>query len=174
MKVNRIIVGELMCNCYLIENNNKYLLIDPGAEYNKILNFISNKNIIGIIITHGHFDHIGCINKLHEQFNYPIYNKDNLKNGINNIGEFQFEVIYTPGHTNDSICIYFKDELIMFTGDFIFKNSIGRTDLGGNELDMYKSIKKIKQYNDNIIIYPGHGESTTLGQEKLNNPYLKE
>ena len=174
MKVKRIVVGFMQCNCYLIELDRKCILIDPGDEYEKILSNINNKDILGIIITHSHFDHTGCIDKFVKNFNCPIYCKTNLKEGKNKIGNFEFNIIYTPGHTDDSICIYLKKDKIIFTGDFIFKESIGRTDLGGNQLDMYKSIKKIKEYPDDLIIYPGHGESSILGNEKLFNPYFKE
>lgn len=77
-----------------------------------------------------------------------------------------------PGHTNDSLSYYFYKENIMFTGDFIFAGSIGRTDLGGNSNDMKNSINKIKKYSDNIKIYPGHGDTTSLIDEKVNNVYF--
>ena len=96
-----------------------------------------------------------------------------LKEGKNSIDIFDFEVIYTPGHTNDSVSYYFYKENIMFTGDFIFKKSIGRWDLGGNEIDMKESINKVKKYKNDIKIYPGHGESTLLLFEKENNIYFK-
>ena len=80
--------------------------------------------------------------------------------------KFIFETIETPGHTFDSKTFYFKKNNIMFTGDFIFKYSIGRTDLGGNEQDMIRSLEIIKLYPNNTVIYPGHGPSTILGIEK--------
>ena len=81
------------------------------------------------------------------------------------MGNFNFEVIYTPGHKEDAITFYFKDYNAMFTGDFIFKDAIGRTDLpGGNMESMIESLNKIKSYNKDIIIYPGHGDKTTLGE----------
>ena len=105
-------------------------------------------------------------------YNIKVYEYKNLKEGKITIGPFDIEVIYTKGHTNDSVTYYFKEEKIMFTGDFIFKNSIGRTDLGGNTKDMIESINKIKHYDDSIIIYPGHGEYTTLSSEKENNEFF--
>ena len=95
-----------------------------------------------------------------------------LKEKNYKIENFSFDVIYTFGHTSDSVTYYFKEEKIMFTGDFIFKNSIGRTDLGGNSNDMKNSINKIKKYSDNIKIYPGHGDTTSLIDEKANNVYF--
>ena len=79
---------------------------------------------------------------------------------------FKFDIIETPGHTAESKTFYFKKNNIMFTGDFIFKSAIGRTDLGGSNKDMKESLEMIKSYDDQILIYPGHGPQTTLGEEK--------
>ena len=160
MILNKVVVGYLKTNCYVISKDNECLVIDPGDEYDKIKEVIGNKLIIGTITTHHHFDHIGAINHFNN-----IYDINNLSEGINNISKFKFEVIYTPGHTFDSICLYFKEDNIMFTGDFLFKDGIGRTDLGGNEIDLYNSLNKIKKYDKDIIIYPGHGEDSILGIE---------
>lgn len=160
MRVDKVVVGKLCTNCYILSIGAYCLVIDPGDDYFKIKNAISDKFVVGVIITHRHFDHIGAL----KYFN-NIYDKTNLKEGINTIDCFKFEVIYTPGHTEDSICIYFKDDNIMFVGDFIFKDGIGRTDLGGSEYQMLQSLVKISNYNNNIKIYPGHGKSSTLGIE---------
>mgnify|MGYP002857734268 CR=1 FL=1 len=83
-----------------------------------------------------------------------------------NMGPFSFEVIYTPGHTKEEITYYFKKENIMFTGDFIFKDGIGRCDLsGGNYIEMMKSLEKMKKYDSNIKIFPGHGMDSNLKME---------
>lgn len=160
MNLEVVKVGLLQTNCYILSIDNNVIVIDPGDEYDKIKKVIKNKNVIGTIITHNHFDHIGAL----KYFN-NIYDYNNLKEGINKIGKFTFEVINTPGHTDDSICLYFKEDNIMFVGDFIFENGIGRTDLGGNINDMVKSLKKISKYDKNIIIYPGHGNFSKLGLE---------
>lgn len=160
MKIDRVVVGDLQTNCYVLSIGNNCLVIDPGDEYNKIKQVIGNKNVVGVIVTHNHFDHVGAINYFDK-----IYDYNNLGEGINKIGKFSFEVIYTPGHTDDSIVIYFKDNNIMFVGDFIFKDGVGRTDLGGNYYDLVKSIKKISKYDKDIILYPGHGDSTKIGIE---------
>lgn len=160
MKIDRIIVGPLETNCYILSNNNECLVIDPGDEYHKIKKVIGNKKVLGVIVTHYHFDHIGALCNFDKSL---VYDKSNLKEKEYNIGSFKFEVIYTPGHKEDSITIYFEKDKIMFTGDFIFKNSFGRTDLdGGSRMDMINSLKKIKRYEKDIIIYPGHGETTFL------------
>lgn len=163
MKVNRIIVGPLDTNCYIITINNKCLVIDPGDEYDKIRKVIGDKKVIGVIITHYHFDHIGALDNFNQSL---ILDKNNLEEKQYNIDDFKFEIIYTPGHKEDAITIYFQEQNIMFTGDFIFKGTIGRMDLpGGNQKDMINSLEKIKKYDKNIKIYPGHGEVTYLYQE---------
>ena len=163
MNVKRIIVGELEENCYILEKNNKCIIIDPGDEVEKIINNIKYE-VVGILITHYHFDHIGALDELK--------NKYNIKENDYNIKDFNFEVIDTPGHTSDSKTYYFKEDNIMFVGDFIFKNSIGRMDLPtGSEEEMKMSLDKIFKYPLNTIIFPGHGESTTLENEK-NNLFL--
>jgi glyoxylase-like metal-dependent hydrolase (beta-lactamase superfamily II) len=172
MKIESLKLGYLQTNCYFLTKNNKVLLIDPADEFEKIKNKLEGLTVIGVIVTHNHFDHIGALNEVLKEYNTSLYNFNNLKEGINMIDDFKFEVIYTPGHTNDSITIYFMEEKVMFVGDFIFKNSIGRTDLPtGNYNEMMSSINKIKSYQD-VIIYPGHGENTNLEYEKKHNCFL--
>ncbi len=173
MKVDCIKLGYLEENCYLLNNDDEYLLVDPGEDIDAITNFIEGKNIIGILITHHHFDHVDSLEKLVEMFNYSVYSYDNLKEGVKKIGKFTMEVIFTPGHTKDSVCYYFKDDKIMITGDFLFNGTVGRCDLEGGDLnEMYDSIERIKKYDDDIVIYPGHGESSTIGDERKNNPFF--
>ena len=173
MKIDRVIVGNIECNCYIISINDKVLVIDPGDEFKKIDRVINGREVVGIIITHYHFDHIGALSDIVNKYKCKVYDKSNLSEGLNNIDNFSFYVIYTPGHKEDLITIYFKEEKIMFCGDFIFKNDIGRCDLdGGNIRDMMNSIDKIKEYDRSIIIYPGHGDKTTLGYEIDNNIYF--
>ena len=163
MKIDKVIVGPLETNCYILSIDNKCIVIDPGDEYNKIKEVIKDKEVVGVIITHYHFDHIGALSNFEKDL---IFDINNLEEKEYNIGDFKFEIIYTPGHKEDSITIYFKNEKVMFTGDFIFKSTIGRMDLpGGNEFDMIKSLNKIKKYPKDILIFPGHGSSTMLENE---------
>ena len=167
MIIDIVVVGDYKTNCYILTLGNDVLVIDPGAEYEKIKPSLKNKNILGALITHDHPDHTGEIRHFNRVFDY-----NNLKEGDNTIGPFEFEVIRTPGHRFDSVTYYFKREEIMFTGDFIFKGTIGRTDLEtGCIQEMAKSIDKIKDY-PNAKIFPGHGKGTTLGAEKINNIYF--
>lgn len=172
MKIDIVKVGYLEENCYIVSNNDKCLVIDPGDESDKIIESIGNKKVIAILITHHHFDHIGALEEIKNKYNVEVYDYSNLKEGTNIIDDFKFDVIYNPGHTSDSISFYFKEDNIMFVGDFIFKDTVGRCDLGGSIIDMKNSINKLKEYHEDIIIYSGHGDKTTLNYEKENNPYF--
>ena len=173
MNIKKEVVGILQTNCYILEKNNEVLVIDPGDDFPKIDKHLINKKVVGIILTHNHSDHTGAVQDIVNKYHSSVYDNTNLSKGINKIGSFQFEVISTNGHTNDSVTIYFKDNKCMFVGDFIFRLGIGRWDLPtGNIKDMLLSIEKIKKYPNDTTIYPGHGEPTTLGYEKENNEYL--
>ena len=169
MQIDRIVVGQLETNCYVLTIDNDVLLIDPGDEIEKIKPFIKNKNLVAVLVTHYHFDHIGALNYFDKNKIYDIHNLDEKEYIFN---KFIFDVIYTKGHKEDAITFYFKKDKIMFTGDFIFEDSIGRVDLPGGDIkEMIQSLNKIKVYDDDIIIYPGHGDSTILGKEKMNFNY---
>ena len=174
MDLKIIKVGPLEENCYIISNG-KTIVIDPGDEVNKIISYLKDNNLDldSILITHHHFDHVGALEDLLNYKKVKVYDISNLEEKNYNISDFNIEVIYTKGHTDDSISYYFKDYNKMFVGDFIFEGSIGRTDLGGNDIDMINSLKKISKYDKDITIYPGHGNSTTLKNEFENNYYFK-
>ena len=174
MEIKTIKVGYLETNCYILVKDNKCLIIDPGDEAYKIENVVGNNKVVGIIITHYHSDHIGALDEIKETYKANVYDRSNLSEGLNNIDDFNFEVLYTPGHRKDAITIIFREYHSMFTGDFLFKGSIGRTDLEyGNDYEMQESIDKIKEYSSNYRVYPGHGDSTTLLDEFNYNPFLR-
>ena len=176
MKVLNLVVGPLETNCYILYEDGKCLIIDPGEEENSIIKKIDKLKLtpIGILLTHNHFDHTMCASNLSFLYKAPIYDHKNLFEGAKKIGPFSFEVLYTPGHSRTCLTFYFKDYDMMFVGDFIFKESIGRVDLpGGNYQEMIASLERIKEYDDKITLFPGHGESTTIGHEKKHNNYLK-
>ena len=169
MIIKTIKVGYLETNCYVLIKEKNAIIIDPGDEYNKIYEYTKNLNIEAILITHYHFDHVGALDKF-QNIKIIDYNSEEKQSQI---GKFKFEIIETPGHTEDSIRFYFKEEKIMFVGDFVFENTIGRTDLEtGNMKNMDISIKKLKKYPIETILYPGHGNSTTLEKEIKNNPFF--
>lgn len=164
MKIETLPVGALEANCYLITKDEKTVIIDPGDEISKILEHCKDKNIVGILVTHHHFDHVGALTELEKIFS--------LKHNPGKIEDFDFQVLENKGHSKDSVSFYFETEKILFSGDFIFYHTIGRCDLeGGNFKEMQESIQKILTYPEDIIIYPGHGKATTLKEEK---PYLKQ
>ncbi|MFO7888548.1 MAG: MBL fold metallo-hydrolase [Eubacteriales bacterium] len=186
------------------EKSKDIMIIDPGAESTKIKNLIKSKsyNPKFILLTHGHGDHIGGAKDLKKEFNIPVYihKKDGnmlkderlnftkmmYKNGISlnadkfledgdkiTLDNMKFEVLHTPGHTPGGISIKHKD--IVFSGDTLFKGSIGRTDFPGGSYDqLIKSIKeKLLVLDENTVVYPGHEGKTTIKYEKENNQFLK-
>ena len=172
MKIKKIITGSLQENCYILLIDNNCLVVDPGDDFDLIKKEIKDYNLLGILITHHHFDHVGALDDLLKYKKVPVYDF-NLTDTEYNIDKFNFKIIKTPGHTSDSVTFYFLNDNIMFVGDFVFKGTIGRTDLPtGNNIEMEESINKIKQYNKNIIIYPGHGESTTIEDEIKYNYFF--
>lgn len=157
MEIETIVVGFLRENCYIVTKNGKTIIIDPGDEAQKIIDACKNKTVVGVLLTHHHFDHVGALQKIKTYF------------GVETdvfIDDFGYEIIETPGHTSDSNTYYFPLEKVMFTGDFIFYGTIGRMDLpSGSKEDMEHSLEKIKDYPLNIKIYPGHGAPSTLQRE---------
>lgn len=173
MKIDIVSVGQLQANCYILTYNDDVIIIDPGAEAEKIDKCIKG-NVVAILLTHHHFDHIGALSYFKNKYQCDIYDYYNLKEGNQKISSFDLEIIYTKGHTDDSITYYFYRDNIMFTGDFLFKDTIGRTDLeSGNINDMIDSLNKIKKYDGNIKLYPGHGDMTTLDSEISNNLFFR-
>ena len=184
------------------EESRETIFFDPGDEIEKILEIAKNKNmnIIRLIATHCHVDHIAGANLAMEKLQLPLeicplgkemlgnvgpiaaafgYSVTEIKEGgyldegdIVKIGETEFRILHCPGHSPDSLCFYSKNVLI--GGDVIFKGSLGRTDLpGGSTEQLMNAIKeKIYPLPDETTIYPGHGSETILGIEKEENPYL--
>ncbi|GIN85489.1 hydroxyacylglutathione hydrolase [Heyndrickxia sporothermodurans] len=208
MKWQRIPLGILQTNCYLlVGNNHECIVIDPGDEGDKLLSIINEQklNPIAILLTHAHFDHIGAVDTIRSAFQIPVYvhTKESewltnpALNGssifmmgksltqepadklINNetslsIGRFKIDVFETPGHSPGSISFYIKELAVIFAGDTLFLNSIGRTDLpGGNHQQLINSIEsKLLSLPEETMVLPGHGEETLIKHEKVSNPFL--
>lgn len=204
LKIVQIPVGALAMNATLVmeESSRKAIFFDPGDEIDKILRIADkeNMNIVRLIATHCHVDHIAGANLAMEKLKLALeicplgkemlgnvgpiaaafgYQVSNIEAGgyLNEgetltLGNTEFSILHCPGHSPDSLCFYTKGLLI--GGDVIFKGSLGRTDLpGGNTEQLMNSIKtKILPLPDDTVIYPGHGPQTILGHEKKNNPYL--
>jgi Zn-dependent hydrolases, including glyoxylases len=201
MQIKRIPVGAYAANCYILmdENTKEAAVIDPGADANTLIKAVKDMNakVKYILLTHGHADHTGAAVQLKNEFNSPVYiNEQDYKlinNGefmygdiaenvdkyINegdtfNIGSIKIECISTPGHTPGGICFLVND--MVFTGDTLFDGSIGRTDLaGGNFETIIKSIKeKLMKLPEGITVFPGHGPESSIGKEKMHNPFLSD
>ena len=201
MEVIRKVMGALETNTYLLKENDQYIIIDPAGKANKIIDIIGEDSVLAILLTHGHFDHIKSVDALYKNYHCPVYLHEDdfdlvdpknakirncymnltasisspinkLKEGLYQIGPFYFEVFATPGHTKGSVIFVFEDAI--FTGDTLFKDSVGRTDLyGGSESDLKQSLKIFKTFNSDFTIYPGHDEITSLEAELQNNHYLR-
>ena len=175
MHLDKIKVGLLEENCYIISD--KYtVIVDPGDEADKIIDYLEKNNLDlkAILITHHHPDHVGALKDILSYKNVSLYDNTNLDEKDYVIAGFNIEVIKTPGHTADSLTYYFKDYNMMFVGDFIFKGNVGRWDLETGSYDeLIKSISKIKKYDENILIYSGHGNPTTLKKENQNNQFFR-
>ncbi|PIS39743.1 MAG: MBL fold metallo-hydrolase [Candidatus Nealsonbacteria bacterium CG08_land_8_20_14_0_20_38_20] len=173
MRIKRLIVGELATNCYLLVSEKEAAVIDPGGDAEKILEEItsSGAKIKYIINTHYHPDHTLANEKISEKTGAEILIHQAEKDFINfkasrflkeddeiKIGEISLEVIHTPGHTKGSICLTGED--FIFTGDTLFKDGQGRTDLpGGSAEEIEESLEKLKKlFKPGILIYPGHGD----------------
>ncbi|MBS9778775.1 MAG: MBL fold metallo-hydrolase [Campylobacteraceae bacterium] len=191
MDIKVMPMGEYATNCYIVSKNNKELIIDPGVGAYKWVKE-NVKNPVAILNTHGHFDHIWSNDELAKEFGIPIYcPKDDVFMlsddifGYNippskadvevkhdeqiDFGFLHVRFWHFPGHTPGCSAIEIEDAL--FSGDFIFKGSIGRVDFPfSNAEDMKKSIKKVLSFEKNLHVYPGHGESTTLEVEKQKLP----
>ena len=205
MILKRLVVGPIGTNCYIFgsEKYKQVVIIDPGGDANRIIDEIQKLNVepIAILLTHGHFDHTLRVNKLIRYFKIPLmYNKKEfdtkvytskeadkwLKEGdLLKIGEITLHILETPGHSPGALSFYSKDikkingskiDGIIFTGDLLFKGSIGRSDIqGGNEKILFDSIRTKIMYNkdltDNFLICPGHMDLTTIGEERRFNPF---
>ena len=164
----------------------------------------NNLQLKAILLTHGHFDHMRGVEILEKNFPAPLYigfyDLDNLKDEHLNCSEYfsdghiqistpgigvsdnetidvlkeKIIVIETPFHTAGSVCYYLKDSAILFSGDTLFKSSIGRTDLPGSKpKEVFNSLSKLAKLDDNVKVYPGHGPFTTIKNERLSNPFVK-
>lgn len=200
--IKRLVVGPLQENCYIVGNGKSCVIIDPGDEVDHIINEVENEHleVKGILVTHGHFDHIGAVNELKSYYHAEVYatkdTSDMMLNWDENLsvmigGEkyivddvkiikdtievdgLSFQVYETPGHAKGSCLYYYESEKALFTGDTLFRGGCGRIDFPtGSQTAMMQSLRKIKQLTFDADVYPGHGPQSNLSLEKRNNPYL--
>jgi len=190
MLIKTLPVGMLETNCYVVtdEESRKCAIIDPGAESNTILDYIEGNRLepVYIFLTHGHFDHFMALRAVMAATQAPVYIHVNDVgrraeyridgNRILNfyaegdsfmIGGLEMTVLETPGHSPGSVTL--KCESVLFTGDTLFKDECGRTDLGGDERVLLQSLKRLSDLEGDYEVYPGHLESTTLSRERSFN-----
>jgi len=173
IKVEKVVTGYLDENCYIIHDGISGLVVDPGDDIEKIINKINEFNLVikGILITHYHFDHIGALEDMKKM--YPNAKVVDYKDSGNvTLDNFSFKVIETFGHTMDSCSYYFEEDKMLFSGDFIFKGTIGNYEEDHHE-DMIKSFQVLKYISPITTIYPGHDDETTVEIELKTNPFLK-
>ena len=194
MNVKKLALGAYQTNCYLLWEGDKAVVIDPGYEPDTILRAAETlgMDLSAILLTHGHFDHVGAVKELVAETGCEVYihAAEAALPPMMTAGELYFTrtyaegdtitpvpgmeltVLHTPGHTPGSVCLLWGDQ--MFSGDTLFAGSCGRVDFpGGNPQEMLRSLRRLASLEADYRVHPGHGESTTLAEEKRYNPYLR-
>lgn len=198
MLIKTLPVGQMENNCYVVtdEASLRCVVIDPGDESNTILDYLESNRLTceAIMLTHGHYDHTGAVSAVAEETGATVYmnSRDDARvisspqmvftlpeNGINyddgdviDVAGLRFEILATPGHTPGGVTI--KCENCLFTGDTLFKGTIGRVDLdGGDEETEMASLRKLCALPGDYEVYPGHMDSTTLQRERSFNYYCR-
>ena len=189
----KMTLGLYQVNTYLLFNDaGEALVIDPGYEADAILDALEGKTLKAIVLTHGHFDHVGAVKELVAETGCEVYihaaeatlppmmtagelyYTRTYAEGdtVTPISGVELKVLHTPGHTPGSVCLLWGDQ--MFSGDTLFEGSCGRVDFpGGDPQEMLKSLHRLASLQAEYKVHPGHGESTTLTREKGYNPYLR-
>ena len=193
LTIHTLTLGAYRVNCYIVSpaGSDRCVVIDPGYEPERILAFLQKNSLQldAILLTHGHFDHVGGAKALAEKIGCPVFLRSEEKTLPEQItagpldateeypAEFtmagiDFLVLHTPGHTPGSVCLLAEDT--MFSGDTLFAGSCGRVDFpGGSGYEMFRSLTRLKELPGNYRVLPGHGEETTLDDERRFNPYMQ-
>lgn len=207
LKVKWLVVSSCATNCYIGYNDETMegFIMDPGASAGRISAKVAELGVkpTYILLTHGHFDHIGAVGALRKEYEIPVIAYEGEKELLHDpeanlslafegepvtisadryvkddeeieLCSFKARVIHTPGHTKGSICLYFESEGILFSGDTLFNESLGRTDFpGGSTRDIIISIiKRLFVLPDETVVYAGHESPTSIGNEKKYNPVV--
>ena len=189
-------LGIYFVNCYLIreEQSKSCCVIDPGGNANKVLAYLEENGLTleAILLTHGHFDHVGAVKELYEKTLCKVYlHTDDLmlpeslsagslfytheygEGDVLELAGLTIRVMHTPGHTEGSVCLLVDD--VIFSGDTLFCHSCGRTDLPGGDPDaIMRSLGRLKALDGDWRVMPGHNRATTLAMEREYNPFMKK
>ncbi len=197
MRIKTLPLGHLETNCYIVtdETTLECAAIDPGDESNTVMNYLEDHHLTlrAILLTHGHFDHTGAVNALLEETGAELYLHEKEAADVSNehyrffapdgakyyregdtvqVGTLTFTVMETPGHTPGSVTLLCGPAL--FTGDTLFKDSAGRTDLPGGDMETeMASLRRLAALEGNYEVYPGHMDGTTLERERSVNYYMR-
>ena len=195
LKVHAMALGDYQTNCYIIheENSKTCCIIDPGYDADFILDKLDSLGLtpVAILLTHGHFDHVGAVKELAAETQCdvyihpedlsmppmmtagPLYYTKTYAEGTQlQLAGLDIGVLHTPGHTPGSVCLVCENTI--FSGDTLFRGSCGRTDLpGGDWATIVKSLHRLADLEGNFWVYSGHGPTSTLRDEKKYNPYMR-
>ena len=192
MNVRKLTLGLYQTNTYILSNGTEAAVIDPGYEPDTILDALEGLTLKAILLTHGHFDHVGAVRELVAETGCevwihaaegtmppmvtagPLYYTRTYDEGdtICPISGVEITVLHTPGHTPGSVCLLCGRDL--FSGDTLFEGSCGRVDLpGGNGHQMVASLRRLAALQADYQVHPGHGGSTALSAERRYNPYMR-
>jgi glyoxylase-like metal-dependent hydrolase (beta-lactamase superfamily II) len=193
--VECIHVGEYATNCYLVENEaiRELLIVDPGAEAQRIIQAVADRKPVAVLATHGHYDHMGGVDRICAHFGIPFYLHaedipkltDVAANGSRlfaqdmavqikavpladgqrlRLAGMDIVVLHTPGHSRGSCCFFLPEDQGVLCGDTLFHGGYGRTDIAdGNFADLKKSLRKLLFRSPPVTAYPGHGPYTLAG-----------
>lgn len=204
IQVEKLVLGELATNTYIVTDteSGECAVVDPAIESEELFGAVENKDVKYILLTHGHYDHIGGVNAVKDKTGAKVVihqeEKPFLSDTVLNLyepehkyvkiipdittvdgteiplGDGKIKVMHTPGHTIGGVCYIFEDDRVIFSGDTLFKLTAGRTDLPtGNAREELRSLVKIGSLEGDYAVYPGHEASTTLDFERENNRYMR-
>lgn len=194
MNLTTLALGPIGTNCYILykEDTKTALVIDPGEEAERILARLEAQELrlAAILLTHGHFDHVGAVKTLAKKTGAAVYLHPAdldlpawltrplpetlpLSDGQRlDFDGMELTVLHTPGHTPGGVCFLWENEKALFTGDTLFAGSCGRTDLGGSWPELAASLRRLAALPGNYSVYPGHEDATNLDAERERNPYI--
>lgn len=206
LELGKCILGSVRTNTYFLKNKeiNELLIIDPAACPDQIIATINKMQAkpVGILLTHGHFDHILAVDDIRKEYNIPVYASEKEKNTLSDpminltgmgmkattvkadqylkdldvfeAAGFKIQMLATPGHTEGSCCYYISEENVLFSGDTLFCGSVGRTDFPtGSMGEITRSVRRlVDSLPEETEVFPGHDSATTIGYEKRNNPFV--